>query len=89
MEILTSYNLIIEASVIIILSFVFGEVARKTNIPSVLMLIGLGIILKFALDALGVSGTSEKFFPILEILGNCWPDHDRTGGSSGAETGKG
>ena len=43
MEILTSYNLIIEASAIIILSFIFSEVARKTNVPSVLMLITLGI----------------------------------------------
>ncbi|MEM9918167.1 MAG: cation:proton antiporter [Bacteroidota bacterium] len=67
MEILTSYNLIIEASLIIILSFSFGELARKTNIPSVLMLIGLGIVLKFALDAIGNEGID--FFPILEVLG--------------------
>lgn len=67
MDILTSYNLIIEASVIIILSFFFGELSRKTNIPSVLMLIVLGIGLKFGLDALG--GGEIDFFPILEILG--------------------
>ncbi len=67
MEILTSYNLIIEASAIIILSFFFGELSRKTNIPSVLMLIVLGIVLKFGLDAVG--GESINFFPILEILG--------------------
>lgn len=67
MEIITSYNLIIEASVIIILSFSFGEVARKTNIPSVLMLIVLGILLGFALEAVG--GGSINFFPILEVLG--------------------
>ena len=53
MEILSSYNLIIAASVILILSFSFGEIARKTNIPSVLMLIVLGIVLKFGLDAVG------------------------------------
>ncbi len=67
MEIITSYNLIIEASVIIILSFSFGEVARKTNIPSVLMLIILGIALSFALEAVG--GGSINFSPILEVLG--------------------
>lgn len=67
MEIITSYNLIIEASLIIILSFSFGEVARKTNIPSVLMLIVLGILLGFALEAVG--GGSINFFPILEVLG--------------------
>lgn len=67
MEILSSYNLIIEASVIIILSFIFGEVSRKTNIPSVLMLIVLGIGLKFGLDA--VTDGDINFFPILEVLG--------------------
>lgn len=67
MEILTSYNLIIEASIIIILSFIFSEIARKTNIPSVLMLIALGILMKLGLDALGYGGLD--FFPILEVLG--------------------
>ncbi|PHN05893.1 cation:proton antiporter domain-containing protein [Flavilitoribacter nigricans] len=67
MDFLTSYNLIIEASVIIILSFFFGEVSRKTNIPSVLMLILLGIGLKFVLDAVG--GGDLNFDPILEVLG--------------------
>lgn len=66
-DILTSYNLIIEASVILILSFFFSEVSRKTNIPSVLMLILLGIGLKFGLDYMGVD--EINFFPILEVLG--------------------
>ena len=66
-DILTSYNLIIEASVILILSFFFNEISRKTNIPSVLMLILLGIGLKFLLDSMG-AGTIN-FFPILEVLG--------------------
>lgn len=66
MEVLSSYNLIIEASVILILSFIFGELARKTNIPSVLMLILLGIGLNLALEAIG---GNFDFFPILEVLG--------------------
>lgn len=66
-EILTSYNLIIEASAIIILSFIFSELSRKTNVPAVLMLIALGILLKLGLDALGLG--SIDFFPILEVLG--------------------
>ena len=41
--VLSSYNLIIEASLIIILSYFFLQIAKKTNIPSVLMLIALGI----------------------------------------------
>ena len=67
MEILTSYNLIIGISIIIILSFFFGEISRKTNVPSVLMLIVLGIVLKFGLDAFG--GSNIDFFPMLEVLG--------------------
>lgn len=67
MEILTSYNLIIVASIVIIFSFLFSEVSQKTNVPSVLMLILLGIIMKFGLDAMGLG--SLNFFPILEVLG--------------------
>ena len=67
MEILTSYNLIITASAIIISSFFFNELANKTNIPSVLMLILLGIGIAFGMDALEVENID--FFPILEILG--------------------
>ena len=62
------YNLIIIASLVIILSFLFGALSEKTNIPSVLMLIVLGIIIKLGLDAMGLS---EKlhFLSILEVLG--------------------
>lgn len=67
MDILTSYNLIIASSVILILSFLFSELSRITNIPSVLMLIALGILLKFGLDYYGPDDLD--FFPILEVLG--------------------
>lgn len=46
MEILSSYNLIIGASLIIVLSFFFNGISKKTNIPAVLMLIVLGILFK-------------------------------------------
>ncbi len=70
MEILSSYNLIIEASIIVILSFWFNGISKKTNIPSVLMLIVLGIILQFVLryfvpEKLDLSGGLE----ILGIVG--------------------
>ncbi|MEE9374285.1 MAG: cation:proton antiporter [Saprospiraceae bacterium] len=65
-DVLTSYNVIIASSVIIILSFFFTQISQKTNIPSVLMLIVLGMILKVGLDA---SGTAFDFFPILQLLG--------------------
>ncbi|WP_116106571.1 cation:proton antiporter [Lewinella sp. IMCC34191] len=61
------YIIIMAASVIIILSFFFGEIAKRTNIPSVLMLIILGIVGKFGLDAVELGNLD--FFPILQILG--------------------
>lgn len=67
MEILSSYNLIIAASVIIIISFLFNGISKKTNIPSVLMLIVLGVILKYVLEFIGED--SINFFPSLELLG--------------------
>ncbi len=67
MEIFSSYNIIIIASLVIILSFFFGEISKKTNIPSVLMLILLGIGLKLGMDALKLDNID--FTSILEILG--------------------
>ena len=67
MEILDSYDLIMGATIVIIFSFFFGEIARKTNIPAVLMLIVLGIFMKFGMDAAGMGNID--FLPILKILG--------------------
>ena len=50
MEILSSYNLIIGASLIVVLSFFFNGISKKTNIPAVLMLIVLGILIKIGLE---------------------------------------
>jgi len=41
---MSAYELIIVGSVAIVLSYVFGELAKRTNIPSVLMLIATGVI---------------------------------------------
>jgi len=66
---LDTYSLIIGISGIIIISFIFNIFAKKTNIPSVLMLIALGAIIK--------EFTPEKFnadmyanLSTLEIIGN-------------------
>ena len=67
MEILSSYNLIIEVSLIIIISFIFNGISKKTNIPSVLMLIILGVGLQYALNYF--SDDKLNFLPILEVLG--------------------
>lgn len=61
------YYLIIGASLILILSYIFNLVAKKTNIPSVLLLIILGIILRQAGDFMGIG--KVNWFPILEVLG--------------------
>jgi NhaP-type Na+/H+ or K+/H+ antiporter len=67
MDIFSSYNIIIEASVILILSFLFNGIAKRTNIPSVLLLILLGVILQFVLSFFP-SG-DVNFFQALEVLG--------------------
>ena len=67
MEIFSSYNLIIELSAIVIISFWFNGISKKTNIPSVLMLIVLGIILQYALKYF--EPTLPEFDSSLEVLG--------------------
>ncbi|NNM18993.1 MAG: sodium:proton exchanger, partial [Croceitalea sp.] len=67
MEIISSYNLIIEVSLIIIFSFLFNGLSKRTNIPAVLMLIVLGVLLQYGLKF--ADAGEVDFFPILEILG--------------------
>jgi cell volume regulation protein A len=66
-----TYSLIIGISGIVIISFFFNIFAKKTNIPSVLMLIALGVIIKeFTSDS--ATFNIEKFAKLstLEIVGN-------------------
>lgn len=67
MEIFSSYNLIIEACLILILSFWFNHLAKRTNIPAVLMLIGLGLLLQYVMK--NFTNDLPDFFPVLEVLG--------------------
>ena len=67
MEHFDSYAIIIAASVIILISFLFVAIAKRTNIPSVLLLIGLGVGIQHLLVYLDVE--IPNFFPVLEILG--------------------
>ncbi len=62
-----SYVLIIAASLIVILSYFFNIIAKKTNIPSVLMLIGTGILIKYGMESIGIG--ELNILPILELLG--------------------
>ena len=64
---LSSYHIIIGASLIIIMSYIINIVSKKTNIPSVLMLILLGIFIKFGLNTTGIPDIDLSMF--LEIIG--------------------
>jgi len=67
MEEINSYYLIVSASVIIIISYFFNLISKKTNVPSVLLLISLGLLINSALNFFGY--TNINWFPALEILG--------------------
>jgi len=68
MEKLGPYAAIIGLSVIVIISYLFNILSKKTNVPSVLMLIILGIILKQGMNMFGFS-LGDQLFSTLEILG--------------------
>lgn len=64
------YLLIIGIASVIILSFFFNIISKKTNIPSVLLLIGLGMGLKAWMHAKGIIDEDLQLDSILEIIGN-------------------
>jgi Kef-type K+ transport system membrane component KefB len=66
---MNTYVLIVGIAGIIILSFFFNILAKRTNIPSVLLLILLGMGLKGVLGHYKLVGDID-LGPILEILGN-------------------
>lgn len=68
MEGLSAYVFIIAFSIIVVVSYFFNVISFKTNIPSVLLLIILGVGIKFGLEYLGVY-TDPFLIDILEILG--------------------
>ena len=67
MQDLSPYTFIIAGSIILLLSFTFGAVAKKTNVPAVLMLIALGVGIQYLLKYFGY--VDLDFFPILQVLG--------------------
>ncbi len=66
-ETLTTYHLIIIFSVTIIISYFFNLYAKKSGIPAVLMLIGLGVAINYALRFSGFP--KPDLLPVLEVLG--------------------
>ncbi|MBN4052437.1 cation:proton antiporter [Sphingobacteriaceae bacterium AH-315-L07] len=67
MEVFNSYFFIIAVSVIIILSYFFNILSKKTSVPSVLMLILTGILIKAGMSLFEIEGIN--LFPLLEVLG--------------------
>ena len=65
---LTSYHYIIIFSLTIIISYFFNIYAKKTGIPSVLMLIGLGVLINYVLSGF-VGVEKPNLFPILKVIG--------------------
>ncbi len=67
----SAYNVIIGISLTVILSYIFSVIAKKTNIPSVLLLILLGVGAKYGMEKLGANfDTADTALKnILEILG--------------------
>ncbi|UII22475.1 cation:proton antiporter domain-containing protein [Fulvivirga ligni] len=68
MEIFNSYTAIITISIVVIMSYFFNIISQKTSIPSVLLLILSGILIKLGLNYFEIP-TGDVLFHILEILG--------------------
>ena len=64
------YLLILALSGVIVLSFFFNIISKKTNIPSVLLLIILGICIKLVMNMTELRDKDLGIDSLLEILGN-------------------
>lgn len=64
-----TYTLIIAISLIIVASFFFNILSKKTNIPSVLMLIALGVGIKY-MNGAGFDPEAYAKLSVLEVIGN-------------------
>ncbi|NBG65047.1 cation:proton antiporter domain-containing protein [Acidiluteibacter ferrifornacis] len=69
MQIIGPYTAIIGISLVIILSYFFNIISQKTNIPSVLLLIVLGILTKQGMNVIDLKVPEGQLFNILELLG--------------------
>ena len=66
-ETLTTYHLIIIFSITIIISYFFNLYAKKSGIPAVLLLIGLGVLINYLLRFSGFN--KPDLLPFLSVLG--------------------
>ena len=63
-----AYGLVIGGSTVIILSYFANLLARRTNVPSVLVLIALGIVIRQGLGSAGLEHIPFEGL-VLELLG--------------------
>lgn len=65
------YYIVIALSVIIVLSHFFNVISSRTNVPSVIMLLILGIVIKTALDFFGYGASLSAIdrYDILPVIG--------------------
>ena len=63
------YILIIGASLIVIISFIFNFIAKKTHVPSVLLLMLLGVLMQFAFPDLQDNPLVSKMLIIVGKVG--------------------
>lgn len=65
------YYIVIGLSVIIIFSHFFNVIANRTNVPSVILLLALGLLIKTAVDFFGYSDRLDVIykFEVLPVIG--------------------
>lgn len=69
---MNAYNLVIALSCVIIFSHIFNVFSKRTNVPSVILLILLGIAAKFALDmwsGINIENYSKSTIEVIGIVG--------------------
>lgn len=63
------YVLVIALCSLIIISYLYGVIAKRTNIPSVVLLIATGVLITQTLNYFDQPGQNADWFPILKLLG--------------------
>ena len=68
---MNAYNLVIALSCVIIFSHIFNVFSKRTNVPSVILLILLGVGVKFGLELYGfdIDAYSKNFIEVIGIVG--------------------
>jgi len=64
---MNEYLFLISGSLLVVLSYLFSELFKRTNIPIVIMLISTGMLVNYLMHIYGVDGFD--FFPYLQVLG--------------------